>query len=123
MKISTLFLTLIILSSFNKIFSQDIFINKDTTINNTWNIPPGAILKFGSKGHIGGKGTIRGGIIDAALGQWIFDSTLTLNPEGTYGTAFSAVLLYKKASIQSLVIPKHFVISLSQKAYTILVNL
>jgi len=90
MKISTFFLTLIILSSFNKIFSQDIFINKDTTINNTWNIPSGAIIKFGSKGHIGGKGTIRGGIIDAALGQWIFDTTLTLNPEGTYGTAFSA---------------------------------
>jgi len=70
--------------------AQDIFITKDTTINNTWIIPPGAILKFGSKGHISGKGTIKGGIIDAALGQWIFDTSLTIAPEGTYGSDFSA---------------------------------
>ncbi len=72
------------------LFAQDIFINKDTTVNNTWNIPSGAILKFGSKGHISGKGTIKGGIIDAALGQWIFDTNLTISPEGTYGSDFSA---------------------------------
>ena len=70
--------------------AQDILINKDTVINKLWNIPPGTILKFGSKGHISGVGTIRGGIIDAALGQWIFDTTLTLYPEGTYGKVFSA---------------------------------
>lgn len=61
--------------------AQDILINKDTVINKLWNIPPGTILKFGSKGHISGVGTIRGGIIDAALGQWIFDTTLTLYPK------------------------------------------
>ena len=71
-------------------FSQDIFINKDTTINNTWKIPEGAIMKFGSGGHISGKGTIRGGIIDASLHQWIFDTSLTIQPEGTYGKDFSA---------------------------------
>ncbi|MES2891100.1 MAG: hypothetical protein V4725_03785 [Bacteroidota bacterium] len=70
--------------------SQDIFISKDTTVNNTWKIPAGAILKFGSKGHISGKGTIRGGIIDAALSQWIFDTTLNVEPEGVYGNDFSA---------------------------------
>lgn len=70
--------------------AQDIFIGKDTTINNTWKLPAGAILKFGSKGHISGKGTIRGGIIDASLTQWIFDTTLTIQPEGTYGKDFSA---------------------------------
>ena len=70
--------------------AQDIFINKDTTINNVWKIPAGTILKFGSKGFIKGKGTIKGGIIDAALTQWIFDTTLHVLPEATYGTAFSA---------------------------------
>ena len=86
--------SIIILSSLfflnNKIFSQDIFISKDTSINKTWNIPAGTILKFGSKGHISGTGTIKGGIIDAAPGQWIFDTTLTIFPEGTYGKDFSA---------------------------------
>jgi len=70
--------------------AQDIFINKDTIVDKTWTISPGTILKFGSKGHISGHGTIKGGIIDAALGQWIFDTTLTLYPEGTYGKVFSA---------------------------------
>jgi len=73
-----------------EIQAQDIFINQDTTINNTWNLPAGSILKFGSKGHISGKGIIKGGIIDAALGQWIFDTDLTIYPEGTYGKCFSA---------------------------------
>jgi hypothetical protein len=70
--------------------AQDIFINKDTTINTTWNINKGTILKFGSKGKINGTGTIKGGIIDAAYTQWIFDTTLTVSPEGTYNNAFSA---------------------------------
>lgn len=90
MKASHLIFTLIFFSPFCKIFSQDLFINKDTTINNTWTLAPGTILKFGGKGHISGKGTIKGGIIDASLGQWIFDTTLTLFPEGTYGKDFSA---------------------------------
>jgi len=79
-----------ICSPFCLVISQDIFISKDTTINNTWNIPAGAILKFGSKGHISGKGVIKGGIIDAALTQWIFDTSLVIQPEGTYGKDFSA---------------------------------
>ena len=70
--------------------AQDIYINKDTTINTTWNIPKGTLLKFGSKGKINGTGTIKGGIIDAALTQWIFDTTLTVSPEGTYSNVFSA---------------------------------
>ena len=83
-------LIVIVCSPFCLAISQDIFINKDTTINNTWNIPAGAILKFGSKGHISGKGVIKGGIIDAALTQWIFDTSLVIQPEGTYGKDFSA---------------------------------
>lgn len=90
MKTCLLFFATAILLPATTVFSQDIFIGKDTTINNTWTIPAGAILKFGSKGHISGKGTIRGGIIDASLEQWIFDTTLTLMPEGTYGKDFSA---------------------------------
>lgn len=70
--------------------AQDIIINKDTTITNTWNIPKGTILKFGSKGKISGNGTIRGGIIDAAYTQWIFDTALNVFPEGTYTNVFSA---------------------------------
>ena len=70
--------------------AQDIFINKDTIVNKLWSIEPGTILHFGSKGHISGKGTIKGGIIDAAMGQWIFDTTITVYPEGTYGKDFSA---------------------------------
>lgn len=70
--------------------AQDIFINKDTSINKDWSIPKGTIIKFGSKGHISGRATIRGGIIDAALGQWIFDTSITVFPEGTYGHDFSA---------------------------------
>ena len=90
MKTSYLLFCVALLSTAPNAFAQDIFIGKDTTINNTWNIPAGAILKFGSKGHISGKGTIRGGIIDASLQHWIFDTTLTLFPEGTYGKDFSA---------------------------------
>lgn len=90
MKPSCIVLLSLILYPFQLVVSQDIFINKDTAINNTWQLPQGAIIKFGSKGHISGNGTIRGGIIDAALGQWIFDTTLTLFPEGTYGKDFSA---------------------------------
>jgi hypothetical protein len=74
----------------SNVFAQDIFINKDTTINDVWKINAGVIIKFGSKGFIKGKGTIKGGIIDAALTQWIFDTTLQLFPEATYGAAFSA---------------------------------
>ncbi|HMO33926.1 MAG TPA: hypothetical protein PKE63_12330 [Lacibacter sp.] len=70
--------------------SRDVYINRDTVVNDTWNLPPGTLLRFGSAGRIRGYGTIRGGIIDAALHQWIFDSTLTLQPEGTYQNLFSA---------------------------------
>ncbi|MBC7627082.1 hypothetical protein [Ferruginibacter sp.] len=90
MKTSLLLFATGIVHPFSKTFSQDLFIIKDTMVNNTWTIPPGSILKFGSKGHISGKGTIRGGIIDASLGQWIFDTTLTIIPEGIYGKDFSA---------------------------------
>ncbi len=70
--------------------SQDIFIDKDTTLKKDWLLPKGTILRFGSKGHISGTAAIKGGIIDAALGQWIFDTTITVYPEGTYGSQFSA---------------------------------
>jgi hypothetical protein len=89
-KIFYCFIALLFNTTLCNIRAQDILINKDTVINTTWNIPAGTILKFGSKGHISGHGTIRGGIIDAALGQWIFDTTLTLYPEATYGKMFSA---------------------------------
>jgi hypothetical protein len=87
---TTLLLLIALMVATSNTFSQDILINKDTTVNNTWKIPSGAILKFGSKGHISGTGTIRGGVIDASLEQWIFDTTLTIIPEGTYGKDFSA---------------------------------
>lgn len=90
MQTRRLIVVMILVCSFSSLSSQDIFINRDTTINNTWSIAPGTILKFGSKGHVRGKGTIRGGIIDASMGQWIFDTTLTIYPEGTYGNDFSA---------------------------------
>ncbi len=86
----SLFFTLIVLFVINRVNAQDIYINKDTSIDKTWNLPKGAILHFGSKGRITGKGTINGGIIDAALTQWIFDTTLTVNPEATFGKCFSA---------------------------------
>jgi hypothetical protein len=82
--------TIIYVIIFSNLFAQDIYINKDTTINTEWKIPSGTILKFGSKGHISGKGSIKGGIIDAALSQCIFDTTLKLYPEATYGDCFSA---------------------------------
>lgn len=70
--------------------AQDYWINHDTTVNSTWRLPSGSILHFGSKGKISGKGTIQGGIIDAASQQWIFDTSITVNPEGTYSNYFSA---------------------------------
>jgi hypothetical protein len=73
--------------------AQDIYINHDTVVNNTWVLPAGAILHFGSGGHISGSGTIRGGIINAAATQWIFDTSLTLQPAATYGPYFSACWL------------------------------
>jgi hypothetical protein len=90
MKVCTSILLIISALSISEAKARDIFINKDTTINNTWNIPKGTILKFGSKGRISGNGTIRGGIIDAYLHQWIFDSSLSVFPEGTYANGFSA---------------------------------
>jgi hypothetical protein len=90
MKVCTRILLIISALSISEAKARDIFINKDTTINNTWNIPKGTILKFGSKGRINGNGTIRGGIINAYLHQWIFDSSLSVFPEGTYTNIFSA---------------------------------
>jgi hypothetical protein len=85
----TLIVALICISA-NTIQAQDIFINKDTTVNNNWILPKGAILHFGSKGHINGTGTIKGGIIDAALTQWLFETSLEVQPEATFGKDFSA---------------------------------
>lgn len=90
MKISHLLPGIFFILIIQSAIAQDIYIDKDTSINNTWSLPPGAIIRFGSKGHISGDGIIKGGIIDAAPGQWIFDTTLNIFPEGTYGTAFSA---------------------------------
>lgn len=72
------------------LFSQVIVIKKDTTINGTWNVAPGIILRF-EGGKISGKGKINGGIIQAGLQQWIFDTTVTVNPEGVYDHDFSAM--------------------------------
>lgn len=89
MKSVFIFLSLFVIIN-TDLKAQDIYINSDTLVNKTWNLPAGAILHFGSKGHVSGKGTIKGGIIDAALTQWIFDTTLNVLPEGTYGKVFSA---------------------------------
>ncbi len=90
MKLLVLVTLLGFLNCSSKLLAQDIFINKDTLLEKDWNLPTGAILKFGSKGHISGNATIRGGIIDAALSQWIFDTSINIIPEGTYGKEFSA---------------------------------
>ncbi len=65
--------------------AQDIFINKDTVVNKLWSIEPSTIVYFGSKGHINGKRTIKCRIIDAVMGQWIFDTAIIPYPEVTYG--------------------------------------
>lgn len=88
--IKKLILLLIYAFFYTGVQAQDIFITKDTVVNTIWTLAPGTILKFGSKGFISGKGTIKGGIIDAALNQWIFDTTIILQPEGTYTNVFSA---------------------------------
>ena len=76
----------------------DIFINGDTTVNNLWVIPPKAIVHFGSGGHIHGKGTMQGGIIDAALTQDIFDTTFSLSNIKTYNQDFSVCWYGSKTS-------------------------
>ena len=53
-------------------------------------IPAGKVLRFKPGGRITGYGTINGGIIDASPHQHIFEPTLTINPEGVIGSAFSA---------------------------------
>lgn len=74
--------------SFN-CFAGDIVISTDTTINNTWSIPSGTVLEIKSGAKIMGTGTINGGIIKASYLQQIFDTTLTVNPEGMYSINFS----------------------------------
>lgn len=70
--------------------SQVIVIDKDTTINDTWIVPAGVTLRF-EGGRIKGKGRLQGGIIQAGMRQWIFDTALTVNPEGVYAHDFSAM--------------------------------
>lgn len=69
--------------------TSDVVIRKDTIVNNLWVIPPTTILRFESGGHISGKGTIRGGVIQAALTQNIFDTTINLEESSLYGKDFS----------------------------------
>lgn len=88
--IRSFYILLFLVPGLCPIKAQDVFINKDTTVDGVWNLPKGSLLRFGSKGFIRGTGTIKGGIIDAATTQWIFDSTLSVQPEGTYSTFFSA---------------------------------
>jgi len=71
-------------------FAGDIVISKDTTVNNTWNIPATTIIRFETGGKISGTGTINGGIIQAAYNQFIFDTTITVNPSSLYDGIFSA---------------------------------
>lgn len=69
----------------------DIVISTDTTISGTWVIPSSTVLRFTTGGHIHGTAIINGGIIDAAYTQWIFDSSITVNPSGLYNRNFSAM--------------------------------
>lgn len=78
--------------------TNDIVISKDTTINGIWNIPVSTILRFESGGHISGSGTINGGIINAPLTQWIFDTTITLVNTRLYNNDFSVMWYGAKAS-------------------------
>lgn len=81
---------IILILSISKNVFADIIINKDTTINNVWEVPPTTIIRFETGGHVHGTGSINGGIIDAAYNQWIFDSSITVNPTALYGGNFSA---------------------------------
>lgn len=59
------------------------------TVNDTVTIPAGKVLKFKPGGKIIGSGVINGGIINAHHLQWIFDTTLTVNPEACVDNIFS----------------------------------
>lgn len=80
-------LILLLLLSTNA-FAGDIFITKDTTVNDRWNIPATTVVHF-QGGRILGEGTVNGGIIDAAYTQHIFDTLLTVTPSAMYNTYFS----------------------------------
>jgi len=54
-------------------------------INGTVKIPAGKTLRFDPGCRLTGNGTIEGGIIDAGYQQFIFDTTLTINPEAVNG--------------------------------------
>jgi len=84
-----IFLAIALLSCVNA-FCGDIVISKDTTINDVWTIPATTIYRFETGGHISGTGRIQGGILDAAMTQNIFDTTITVNPSGLRNGWFSA---------------------------------
>lgn len=67
----------------------DIVIAKDTSVNNIWTIPATTILRFETGGHISGNGGISGGVIQANPYQFIFDTTISVNPAGLYNSQFS----------------------------------
>lgn len=81
-------------SYLNTQFARDIVfvvsIGSVIAIDGTVTIPSGKVLKINTGGKITGYGTINGGIIDASPLQHIFEPTLTVNPEGVTGSAFSA---------------------------------
>lgn len=73
---------------YNPLNAQVVIIAKDTIVNITWNLQ-GKTIRF-TGGRIMYKGTLKGGIIQAGLRDWIFDTSLTILCEGTYGHDFSA---------------------------------
>lgn len=64
----------------------DIIIDKDTTINGTWNISGSTVVRVINNAQISGNATINGGWWDASYYQSVFDTTITVNIlGGAYG--------------------------------------
>lgn len=66
-----------------------VLVKKDTTITGVWD-GHDSVLRI-TNARIKGNGILKNWIIDAALTQWIFDTTITLQNCKTYGDRFSCM--------------------------------
>ncbi|MCP9750715.1 glycoside hydrolase family 55 protein [Ferruginibacter sp. HRS2-29] len=90
--------TIILQQEFNRQDVSTVVIGRSAMeINGTVKIPAGKTLRFEPGCRLTGKGTIEGGIIDAGYQQFIFDTTLTINPQAVNGY-FSAKWFGAKGS-------------------------
>ena len=66
-----------------------VLVKKDTTITGVWD-GHDSVLRI-TNARIKGNGILKNWIIDAALTQWIFDTTIILQNCKTYGDRFSCM--------------------------------